>query len=207
MLQLERLESYNYVEIEVKFLPEIFPFYPPSVKLVRPRIENFVFGRIVTMPELQLKKWNPTCNTEHILTSIKTLIEKYGNVNPKNPVNKLGANLPPFTEVEFQLLRLSMLTDTPSRFTSLEGEKSDVAAIGISNLKSKNPGAKVDDTDDIGGSSSDKKRPRKMRFPILGMAVIIKGVKPGLLEQGMDIKVTKRHGTWLHGRKKKEKRV
>lgn len=38
--------SYNYVELEVTFLPEIFPFYPPSVRLVRPRIENFVFARI-----------------------------------------------------------------------------------------------------------------------------------------------------------------
>jgi len=141
MISLNREHSYDYVEVELKFLPDIFPFFPPTVKLVRPRIENFVFARIVTMPELQLSKWNPTCEISHILGSIKQLIEKHGRVNPQNKVNDMRNDLPPFTEIEFQLLRLSMLTETPARCVSLEEAKnrSPILAIGISQLKTKQP--------------------------------------------------------------------
>lgn len=49
------------------------------------------------MPLLQLKRWNPTANISDIMSEIKKLIEKYGSVNPKNPVNQLKCKLPPFT--------------------------------------------------------------------------------------------------------------
>jgi len=153
ILALKQQHGYDYVELEMEFLMDIFPFFPPSVKLVRPRIENFVFARIVTMPELQLSQWNPTSEIITILANIKTLLEQFGRVKAENPVNCLRDGLPPFTEIEYQLLRLSMLTETPARCVALQMDKNPVkSAIGVQNLKSK---SKTNDID-IEPSSSDQ---------------------------------------------------
>ena len=59
LMRLDNLYGVGYIELRVSFLMELYPFYPPSIRLVRPRLENYMFGRIVTMKELQLSQWNP----------------------------------------------------------------------------------------------------------------------------------------------------
>jgi len=152
MLALNRQHGYNYVELELNFLVDIFPFFPPTVKLIRPRIENFVFARIVTMPELQLSQWNPTSKIADLLTKIKILLETYGRVDSTNPVNNLQNDQPPFTEIEFQLLRLSMLTETPSRCVALESTGRAATAVGVQNLKNK----VINDKMDVEGDEKSK---------------------------------------------------
>ncbi|ETO27360.1 hypothetical protein RFI_09773, partial [Reticulomyxa filosa] len=100
-------EEWNCVEMHVSFLMELFPIYPPKVRLVRPRLENFMFGRIVCMEELQVAKWNPVRTLEDIFNAIRHLILKAGHVDVTNPVNNPSNERPPFTEMEYQLLRLS----------------------------------------------------------------------------------------------------
>ena len=58
--QLKSLYGYDCVELELKFMADLYPFFPPSVRLVRPRLKNFMIGRLVCMPEIQLSSWNPT---------------------------------------------------------------------------------------------------------------------------------------------------
>jgi hypothetical protein len=38
LLKLKARYGYGYVELEFKFLMDLYPFYPPSVRLVRPRL-------------------------------------------------------------------------------------------------------------------------------------------------------------------------
>eukprot|EP00478_Filoreta_tenera_P006017 GABV01007559.1.p1 GENE.GABV01007559.1~~GABV01007559.1.p1 ORF type:complete len:106 (-),score=40.92 GABV01007559.1:3-320(-) len=54
---LDSLYGVNDVEIDIKFPMDLFPFYPPTIRLVRPRLENMLFSRIVLMDELRLDKW------------------------------------------------------------------------------------------------------------------------------------------------------
>ena len=39
LLQLQSIYNYAYVEIEIRFMMDLYPFFPPSVRLVRPRMK------------------------------------------------------------------------------------------------------------------------------------------------------------------------
>lgn len=45
--QLKATYGYEHVELELKFMADLYPFFPPSVRLVRPRLKNFMIGRLV----------------------------------------------------------------------------------------------------------------------------------------------------------------
>lgn len=99
---------------------DLFPFYPPSVRLVRPRLKNFMIGRIICMEELTLSKWNSTRTMIDILNAIRRLLTTYGEVDDSIiGINDLHATIPPYTAIEFQLLRLSMLTEIIPRIVKL----------------------------------------------------------------------------------------
>eukprot|EP01083_Nonionella_stella_P031450 86143_1 len=119
LTKLDSLYGYSYVELDIKFSMDIYPFYPPDVRLVKPRLENFMFGRIVCMEELQLSKWNPVRQISDIFKAIKRLLTKYGAVNVDDEANDPSKGNEPCTELEYQLLRLSMLTETQPRVNYL----------------------------------------------------------------------------------------
>eukprot|EP01118_Nematostelium_gracile_P005466 TRINITY_DN1731_c0_g1_i6.p1 TRINITY_DN1731_c0_g1~~TRINITY_DN1731_c0_g1_i6.p1 ORF type:complete len:281 (-),score=66.79 TRINITY_DN1731_c0_g1_i6:32-844(-) len=47
--QIKQLFGYEYVELEVSFTMDLYPFYPPLVKLIRPRFHGFMMGRVTCM--------------------------------------------------------------------------------------------------------------------------------------------------------------
>lgn len=38
---------------------DLYPFYPPLVKLVRPRFQGFMMGRVTCMDILKVSHWDP----------------------------------------------------------------------------------------------------------------------------------------------------
>jgi len=49
---------YAHVELEISFAMDLYPFFPPEVKVVRPRFHGFVLGQIAQMDCLQLTHWS-----------------------------------------------------------------------------------------------------------------------------------------------------
>jgi ubiquitin-protein ligase len=46
---LKNLKSkwdYDYVEFDITFKIDLYPFYPPLVRVVRPRFQGFMMGRV-----------------------------------------------------------------------------------------------------------------------------------------------------------------
>jgi len=128
--QLRELYNYDYVELEMKFMPDLFPFFPPTVRLVRPRLQNYMIGRLVCMPEIQLANWNPTRTVKDILGCIRRVLEAHGAVDMSDPeVNDPDSELPPYTALEFDLLRLTMLTDIAPRVVSTMGDPESIKLI------------------------------------------------------------------------------
>lgn len=109
----------NAVELDIKFDMALYPFYPPSVRPVWPRLENFFMGRIICMDELMVSKWKPFAEVDDIFHSIKKLLEKFGVIDTENPINDPRSGLVLYSESEFQLWRLSMLTETAPRSNHL----------------------------------------------------------------------------------------
>jgi ubiquitin-protein ligase len=119
MMKLKTRYGYDYVELEFRFTIDLYPFYPPSVRLVRPRLANFMMARIVCMDELQLSKWNPARSLSDIFDSIKRILTKFSKVDDDGDLNDPANTDPPYTELEFQLMRLGMLTNIQPRVTAV----------------------------------------------------------------------------------------
>jgi hypothetical protein len=68
------------------------------------------------MPEIQLSSWNPTRTLSSIFESIRRVLTQYGEIDNTEPeVNDPDSELQPYTALEFELLRLTMLTDIAPR--------------------------------------------------------------------------------------------
>jgi baculoviral IAP repeat-containing protein 6 len=114
--KLKQQFGYDSVSLEVKFMPDLYPFFPPSIRLVRPRMRSFMIGRLVCLPEVQLSTWNPTRTLAEIFDAIRRVITSFGEVDDSEPaVNDPDSELQPYTALEFELLRLTMLTDIAPR--------------------------------------------------------------------------------------------
>jgi len=114
--ELKRLYGYDYVEIEVMFTIDLYPFYPPQVKVVRPRFQGFMMGRITSMELLKLSYWDPVKDMKFVLNEIRNLIHEHGKVDVNNPQNN-PKEYPKgsYTELEYLLLRLELLCETDPR--------------------------------------------------------------------------------------------
>ncbi|CAM9916917.1 unnamed protein product, partial [Choristocarpus tenellus] len=73
--------AYGYVEMELTFTMDLYPFYPPLVKLVRPRFEGFMMGRITSLENLQLSRWSSVQGMKTVLVGIRAALEKWGRLD------------------------------------------------------------------------------------------------------------------------------
>jgi len=64
--QMNENFGYDFVELTVEFKIDLYPFYPPLIKVIRPRFQGFILGRITSMETLKLQKWDPVKNMSSI---------------------------------------------------------------------------------------------------------------------------------------------
>ena len=69
------------MELEISFAMDLYPFFPPEVRVVRPRFRGFVLGQIAQMDCLQLSHWSSGTLTWRfvvvlIINSIQPQLEK-----------------------------------------------------------------------------------------------------------------------------------
>eukprot|EP01132_Coremiostelium_polycephalum_P001414 gene1414-1783_t len=106
--------GYDYVEFQVLFTEDLYPFYPPTVKIIRPRLQGFLIGKVSHMEILALENWNPICDMRFVLNHLKEVLEKHGQLDVNNPMNSLKNNSG-YSQLEHSLLRLEGLTHIPAR--------------------------------------------------------------------------------------------
>ncbi|AYV85775.1 MAG: ubiquitin-conjugating enzyme E2 [Satyrvirus sp.] len=104
------IDVYNKdVEITIQIDSKLYPFYPPRVKLISPRLNNYMNGRIATMDCLLLSKWNPLYNIETIINCFRDLMNKYAEIDP---------TLENYNDLENDLIELSLLSEIPPRINT-----------------------------------------------------------------------------------------
>lgn len=59
LIAIQEKFGYDHVALRVSFKMDLYPFYPPLVKLIRPRFKGFMMGRITSMEMLKLANWDP----------------------------------------------------------------------------------------------------------------------------------------------------
>ena len=53
---------------------DLYPFYPPLVKVIRPRLQGSMMLRVTTMQILKLTYWDPARDMKTVLMDIKTFL-------------------------------------------------------------------------------------------------------------------------------------
>ncbi|CAM9811075.1 unnamed protein product, partial [Ectocarpus sp. 4 AP-2014] len=110
--KLRQTYAYGYVEMELTFTMDLYPFYPPLVKLVRPRFQGFMMGRITSLEMLQLSKWSSVRGMKGVLQGIRTALETWGRLDLGSELNDVIVHPEgSYTELEHLLMRLGLVTE------------------------------------------------------------------------------------------------
>ncbi|XP_063242749.1 baculoviral IAP repeat-containing protein 6-like [Bacillus rossius redtenbacheri] len=116
---LEQLKSqfgYDYIELELKFTMDLYPFYPPIVRVVRPRLLGSMMLRVACMDHLMLSHWNPARSMLSVLQEIKEFLSQWARLDVPSQRNSISmCPFGAYTSIENHLLWLAFVTEIPSR--------------------------------------------------------------------------------------------
>jgi baculoviral IAP repeat-containing protein 6 len=65
--ELKSKFGYDFIELQLDFSMDLYPFFPPLVKVIRPRLQGSMMLRVTTMEILKLSYWNPARDMKSVL--------------------------------------------------------------------------------------------------------------------------------------------
>ncbi len=92
------------VVLEVEFVQDLYPFFPPRVTILTPRLNNNLLYHISNLFILRFENWIPTNNILNILRDIKRILERFATIDKESGSIE-------FSSLEKHLLHLSFITD------------------------------------------------------------------------------------------------
>lgn len=112
--QLQCQFGYDYIELRLSFKEDLHPFYPPSVSVVRPRLQgkHDVLAALACHPRLQLLGWSPFQAIVDLLSSVRHFLENIARVdlsNEQNDIHRFPVGA--FSKIERQLAKLGSLCE------------------------------------------------------------------------------------------------
>lgn len=113
--ELKHRYFYDFIELQLDFAMDLYPFFPPLVKVIRPRLQGSMMLRVTTMEILKLSHWNPARNMKAVLIDIKDFLHTWARLDFKSERNDRtrypdGA----YIDIEHHLLRLALVSNTIS---------------------------------------------------------------------------------------------
>lgn len=108
--------GYSCVELQLAFTMDLYPFYPPVVKVVRPRLQGSMMLRVSSMDMLKLSHWNPARDMKSVLQEIKDYLSTWARLDldsERNDIERFPQGS--YIEMENYLLWLAWVSEIPSR--------------------------------------------------------------------------------------------
>lgn len=109
---LDKLKEfgYDYMEIKLCIDPKTYPFIPPKIEYVKPKIQLPLLFGLLNLDILKLNNWNSTITLDYLIESIgnslKPIIENYVMFDdPSNSNLKIS-----FDNLEYELIKLTSIT-------------------------------------------------------------------------------------------------
>ena len=95
---------------------DLYPFFPPLVKVIRPRLQGSMMLRVTTMEILKLSYWNPARDMKSVICDIKTFVQTWARLDLSSERNDRvrypdGA----YIDIEHHLLRLALVSEIVPR--------------------------------------------------------------------------------------------
>jgi len=108
--------EYDYIELQLDFSMDLYPFFPPLVKVIRPRLQGSMMLRVTTMEILKLTYWDPARDMKSVLLDIKTFLSTWARLDLNSERNDRsrypdGA----YIDIEHHLLRLALVSEVTPR--------------------------------------------------------------------------------------------
>ena len=69
------------LELELSFTPDMHPFYPAFVKVLRPRFIGVVAEAVMTHPAMTLQGWDPMKPIKWLIRLVQSFLEKHGRID------------------------------------------------------------------------------------------------------------------------------
>lgn len=110
---LQEAHGIGYIELQLEFTMDLYPFYPPVAKMVRPRPEGSVRFMLACLDILKLSSWNPTCGMITVLEEIKDYLAKHAVLHVETAFRS-SILLP----IENSLLQLALVSEVMPRDVS-----------------------------------------------------------------------------------------
>ena len=73
--------DYDYIELQLDFSMDLYPFFAPLVKVIRPRLQGSMMLRVTTMEILKLTYWDPARDMKSVLLDIKTFLSTWARLD------------------------------------------------------------------------------------------------------------------------------
>ena len=74
---LEAVNGYGYVQLRLHFMADLYPFYPPRVELVRPKLAGIIPGAMTAHPRLHLRNWQPFRPIKSVIEHLRAFLQKF----------------------------------------------------------------------------------------------------------------------------------
>ena len=103
---------------------DLYPFYPPLVKVIRPRLQGSMMLRVTTMEILKLTFWDPARDMKTVLLDIKTFLAAKARLD-LNSVRNDKEKYPDgaYIDIEHHLLRLALVSEVTPRVNKKYGDE------------------------------------------------------------------------------------
>jgi hypothetical protein len=94
--------GYDYVELQLKFVRGLHPFFPPAVQIVRPRLAGDAMWRVMNIAPLRLENWRPVRprGMLDVIVAIKDRLASWAEIDIDHPGNALTNVGGAFSELE-----------------------------------------------------------------------------------------------------------
>lgn len=98
--------SLNYLKVEYDlYFNELYPYYPPTMKIISPKLSPFLMKKLPSLRLLQLEYWSPVRTNEYIINKIYNILKD--NIKLED-LNKINNNI---TKLELKIMELASLVD------------------------------------------------------------------------------------------------
>eukprot|EP00058_Branchiostoma_floridae_P007171 XP_002592659.1 hypothetical protein BRAFLDRAFT_85147 [Branchiostoma floridae] len=104
------------LEAEKDFAIDLYPFYPPLVKVIRPRLQDAMMQRVTNMEMLKLSYWDPAKDMKTVLLEMKDMLQRWARIDVDSPRND-SVRYPngSYVDIEHHLLRLALVSEVNPR--------------------------------------------------------------------------------------------
>lgn len=108
--QIKKDFGYDYMEMKLKLEPKTYPFIPPKLEYIKPKIKLPLMFSLINLDILKLENWCPTITLDYLISSLGNQLE---TIIPDYIVADAVSNGNPtisYSDLEYELINFASIT-------------------------------------------------------------------------------------------------